>query len=84
LTAADRARIREASHRIDRLLDGQSFQEALAAAGDEDDNPPREVLEAMVEAELTPVPGTTAIISESEVKRAVRRLREVLPEIFEE
>lgn len=54
------------------------------AATDESENPPREVLERIVQDELTPVPGTTAIISESDVRRAVRRLREVLPEVFED
>jgi len=54
------------------------------AAADEDDSPPREVLERMVQEDLTPVPGSVDLISDPDVRRAVRRLREVLPEVFEE
>ena len=48
-------------------------------------NPPRATLERMVEEELTPVPSIAEIIpSEADVRRAVRQLKDVLPELFED
>lgn len=67
------------------VVDGGNMGEqrdALSAQAT-DDTPPREVLERMAQDELPPVPEGE-IISESSIKRAVRRLREVLPEIWED
>jgi len=47
-------------------------------------NPPREVLERMATAKLTPVGEGDVKISKSSIEEAIQRLREVLPEIFED
>ena len=66
--------------------EGEEEEEAVAAqADDEAEGPPREALERMVQERLTPVPGVGEIIpTEEDIERAVRQLREVLPELFEE
>jgi len=56
----------------------------VADPAQDEANPSRATLEAMVEEELTPVPGIAEIIpSEADVRRAVRQLKDVLPELFE-
>lgn len=50
----------------------------------DDDSPPREVLEEIVQAEILPVKARDGTISDNDIRRAYRKLKSALPELFEE
>ena len=67
----------------DTEMGGQG--EGMAAQDVEGEGPSREVLERMVQEELTPVPELGELLpSDAELRRTMRRLREILPEMFED
>lgn len=55
-----------------------------AADRDDDDQPDPNVLERMTRATLTPPADDDRVISDADVRRAVRKLRRDIPEIFDE
>jgi len=74
----------EALRRLDMPVMAQGDETGVGMASGDPDDARRGVLERMVEEELTPVPLADDLISEDDVLLAMQKLRDVLPEIFED